>query len=337
MARITVVGAGITGLAIAAQLSRNHEITVVAKNLPGDEPTTEWASPWAGANFVAGYCSAPCDRRRQRDTFSDLWRLASRFPESSAKKITMEEFFNGERTGDDLWFREFVPDFRFLANDEFPEGTDGGYSYTTIVLNPNIFLPWMMRNLENSGVKFKRLDLSSLSDARHLGHDVLVNATGLGPRDLADVQDKDMLFLKGQIMLVKSDYKKTMMRDDGETYTYVIPRLDGTVILGGIRDPDISNTKVDLEVDKDIARRVNKTLPEHFSADPADYDIVGHNVGIRPYRSTGMRIEKEVKEGQKIVHAYGITGGGYIFGFGVAREAAGLVDEFLFPAGKARL
>lgn len=33
----------------------------------------------------------------------------------------------------------------------------------------------------------------------------------------------------------------------------------------------------------------------------------------------------------------GITGGGYIFGFGVAREAAGLVDEFLFPAGKARL
>jgi hypothetical protein len=48
-----------------------------------------------------------------------------------------------------------------------------------------------------------------------------------------------MLFLKGQIMLVKSDYKKTMMRDDGETYTYVIPRLDGTVILGGIRDPDI--------------------------------------------------------------------------------------------------
>lgn len=50
---------------------------------------------------------------------------------------------------------------------------------------------------------------------------------------------------------------------------------------------------------------MNKTLPEHFSADPADYDIVGHNVGIRPYRSTGMRIEKEVKEGQKIVHAYG--------------------------------
>lgn len=52
-------------------------------------------------------------------------------------------------------------------------------------------------------------------------------------------------------------------------------------------------------------RRVNKSLPAHFSNDPADYEIVGHNVGIRPYRSTGMRIEKEVKDDQKIVHAYG--------------------------------
>lgn len=54
-----------------------------------------------------------------------------------------------------------------------------------------------------------------------------------------------------------------------------------------------------------IIRRVNKSLPTYFSVNPADYDIVGHNVGIRPYRSTGMRIEKEIKDGQNIVHAYG--------------------------------
>jgi hypothetical protein len=52
-------------------------------------------------------------------------------------------------------------------------------------------------------------------------------------------------------------------------------------------------------------RRVNKSLPAHFSTNPADYDIIGHNVGIRPYRLNGMRVEKEVKNGQKIVHAYG--------------------------------
>ena len=84
------------------------------------------------------------------------------------------------------------------------------------------------------------MNLSSLSDARHLGHDVLINATGLGPKDLDDVKDENMEPLKGQIMIVKSDYKKCLMRDDGKTYTYVIPRLDGRVILGGIRDPDVA-------------------------------------------------------------------------------------------------
>jgi hypothetical protein len=92
----------ITELAISSTLSRNHKITIVAKNLPGDEPTLEWASPWVGANFVAGYCSLPSDRRMQRDAFTELWRLATRCPESSVRKTPMEEVFDQERTDDDL-------------------------------------------------------------------------------------------------------------------------------------------------------------------------------------------------------------------------------------------
>lgn len=100
----------ITGLAIASRLSRNHEITIVAKNLPGDEPTLEWASPWAGANIVVGYCSSSRDRQMQRDAFAEFWRLTTTYPESSVKTIPMEEVFDQERTNDDLWYREFVPD-----------------------------------------------------------------------------------------------------------------------------------------------------------------------------------------------------------------------------------
>lgn len=83
------------------------------------------------------------------------------------------------------------------------------------------------------------MSLSALSDARHLGHDVLINATGAGPKYLSDVQDKEMELLRGQMMIVKSDYKKYFMRDNGKEYTYVIPRLDGTVVLGGIRHKDV--------------------------------------------------------------------------------------------------
>ncbi|KAJ5514605.1 hypothetical protein N7463_004157 [Penicillium fimorum] len=364
MARITIVGSGskkwlryitsIIGLAIAAQLSRHHEVTIIARNIPGDDPSIEWASPWAGANFIAGFCSTPRERMMQRNTFAELWRLAIRFPESSVKTLPMENIFDDERIADDFWYSDYVPNFRFLPKDQLPKGAKVGITYTTVVLNPNIFLPWLKQNLESTGVKFKRMNLSSLADARHIGHDILVNATGSGPKYLDDLKDDNMELLKGQIMIIKSDYKKSFMRDDGKDYTYVIPRLDGTVVLGGIRDPDVLDTTVKIEVDKDVSyvtpihlianantvqivRRVSQSLPGDFSADLSDYEIEGHSVGIRPYRSSGMRIEKEVKDGQNIVHAYGITGGGYIFGFGVAREAAKLIDEFLFPSEKAHL
>ena len=56
----------------------------------------------------------------QRDTFAELWRLAIRFPESSVKKIPMEEFFDNDRTDDDLWYKDYVPNvLRTLSLQDF--------------------------------------------------------------------------------------------------------------------------------------------------------------------------------------------------------------------------
>lgn len=85
-----------------------------------------------------------------------------------------------------------------------------------------------------------RMDLKSLSDAYVLGQDVVVNATGFGSQELADIRDDDVEMVWGQTIICKSNYTKCFMRDDGGTYTYVIPRLDGTVIIGGIRRPGVT-------------------------------------------------------------------------------------------------
>ena len=108
MSQLTIT-TSIIGLAIASQLSRHHEITVIARDLPGDEPSIKWASPWAGANFVAGGCSSARERRMQMDAFTELWRLAIRHPESGVKRLPMEEFYDNERSDDDLWFKDFIP------------------------------------------------------------------------------------------------------------------------------------------------------------------------------------------------------------------------------------
>lgn len=80
------------------------------------------------------------------------------------------------------------------------------------------------------------MKLSALSEACNLSPDILINATGVGPKFLLDVKDADVQLVRGQTMLVKSDYPKEFLRDNGKEYTYVIPRGDGTVILGGTRD-----------------------------------------------------------------------------------------------------
>lgn len=100
-----------------------------------------------------------------------------------------------------------------------------------------MFLPWLRKRLENSGVKFQRRALNSLSDLKGEGHDVLVNATGFGAKFLSDVQDQDVQQIRGQTILVKTDFKKIVMRH-GKDYTYVMPRLDGTAILGGVKQVD---------------------------------------------------------------------------------------------------
>ena len=105
-----------------------------------------------------------------------------------------------------------------------------------MVINPWIFLPWFRRQLENtSGVKFIRKEVQSLSELKGFGHDVLINASGVGSYSLQDVRDPDVQAIRGQTILVRHGYNKSFQRDDATGYTYAIPRLDGTVILGGVR------------------------------------------------------------------------------------------------------
>lgn len=43
---ITIIGSGVFGLSIAHSLPLSYDITIVARNLPGDPDSSEWASPW---------------------------------------------------------------------------------------------------------------------------------------------------------------------------------------------------------------------------------------------------------------------------------------------------
>ncbi|KAJ6024742.1 hypothetical protein N7540_005539 [Penicillium herquei] len=329
MVKVTILGAGITGMAIASQLHRDYEVTIVARNLPGDPDSTEWASPWAGAVFMGMDGSNPCEQRMQLDAFAGWWKLALDNPESSVHRVEMHDLMDFTPL-ENVWYRDKLPGFRILRKDELPAGAPFGMAYQTIVLTPSVFLPCMRARLEKTGVKFLRMTVQSLSDLRDLGHDYLINAAGIGPRYLRDVMDQTVQEVRGQTILVKSDFDKIWIRR-GKDYTYALGRQDGTTILGGIKQFDNKETGVDDELRDDIFRRIHENLPEAFpSPEPKAFTVLRDIVGIRPQREGGVRIESEVLDGQKVVHAYGVAGGGYIFSWGLAREVSHLVKQFHF-------
>ena len=223
----------VTGLTIASLLPLDYEITIVGKHLPGDEPNKDWASPWAAAIWVGVHDSNERDQRMQLDAYNVLWRLAETNPESSVRKAEVTEIMD-IGSPSQVWYQNKVHGFRFMSKSELPPKSLFGMKYMTLTITPDVFIEWMRARLEKRGVKFERLHVNSLSDLRGMGHDILINASGLGSATLEDVQDKDIMTTNLQSMLIKKpDYKDLFIRRGSNYYSTAFSRRNGDVYVGG--------------------------------------------------------------------------------------------------------
>jgi D-amino-acid oxidase len=266
----------------------------------------------------------------------------------------------------------------------------------------------LTQSLKDQQVLFIKHRLSSLDEAyrlplpAHLADelgtdllevDLVINATGLGAKGLLGVMDEEVYPIRGQTVLVKSDFAavdgkrcymgtRNMAKDaDGESSLqdrwrrvqlrgigdtgkahepcYIIPRPgpENHFILGGTYLADewspIPNLATSERMLKDCFK-LNPDLagPEREGRSWKDIEIVSHNVGLRPARRGGSRVELEertlkvasehdplipgIKEGGKeggkkvaVVHAYGIGPAGYQASWGIAVKASGLADDWV--------
>lgn len=72
----------------------------------------------------------------------------------------------------------------------------------------------------------------------------------------------------------------------------MIPRPDGTVILGGTFQPDNWQLATDPRTMRRIFERCSALVPALLPAHGTT--ILSHNVGLRPARKTGPRVEIEI-------------------------------------------
>jgi hypothetical protein len=120
--------AGVLGLSTALALSKheNLSITLVAKHMPGDYDI-EYASPWAGANYMPVGKPGSKLRAFEKATWPELDRICREVPEAgvhyqecnvyarakdkgTAIGLWFEELMKG-----DAWFKDFVPNVRRVS------------------------------------------------------------------------------------------------------------------------------------------------------------------------------------------------------------------------------
>ncbi len=297
MARVVVVGAGVTGLSCAVRLAEEgHRVDVLARDLPLETTSVIAAALWYP------YRALPQGRVTawSATSYAAFAELARQ--DTGVRMLAGTEVLHS-RT-DDPWWSGAVPD---LAHVGPPEGYADAWSFTAPVIDMPHYLRWLGTRLAELGGTTTRISLAGLPQT----DDVVVNCAGLGSRRLAG--DLDVHPVRGQVVIVKGVELDRWWLDSAGP-TYVVPRAETVVVGGTDQDGDWSRTPSP-ETATDILRRASRLVPALASA-----RVVAHRVGLRPVRPE-VRLEAE----GRVIHCYGHGGAGVTLSWGCADEVAGLV------------
>lgn len=161
-----------------------------------------------------------------------------------------------------------------------------------------------------------------------------VNATGISAKYL--VPDDRVYPASGQTVTVKGEARRITTVDafpDGNspespTITYILPRPHSdTTIIGGTRRADDWNTIPNEKTTKEILERAKAFAPELLD-ESGNFIVQSVQVGLRPSRHGGARVELEEVESMVVCHEYGHAGAGYQNSIGSARKVVRLFNEY---------
>ncbi|MCJ1383801.1 hypothetical protein MMC17_006915 [Xylographa soralifera] len=347
---IVVIGAGVAGLTTALLLSKNprYTITVAAKHMPGDYDI-EYASPWAGADYMPVSIKGTDAAEWDKNTWPQLRDLAQNHPEAGVH-FQRAEIYN--RTKDresstpkfppDLWWKDLFPDYQEIPKSNLRPGIDNAASFTTVCINTAIYLPWLVSQCLKAGVILKRAIFSHVSEAaahgiHHSGStvDVLVNCTGLSALELGGVEDQSLFPVRGQIVVVRNNpggiFSISGCDDGPDEGAYVMTRAaGGGTVLGGSTQKGNWDSQFDPNLASRIMKRCIDLCPQLTGGKGIEHlDIIRHGVGLRPARHGGARVEKSKVDGTWVVHNYGHGGAGYQSSYGCSQAAVKMVAEVL--------
>jgi D-amino-acid oxidase len=196
--------------------------------------------------------------------------------------------------------------------DEISSSFKSGYSMRVPLMDTTIYLDYLVN-------RFVAADGSITADAHFQKledvdqqFDLLINCAGIGAREL--VHDADLEPHRGQVAIVpRIESLSCAIVCDDPPLMYAIPRTNDC-LFGGTNDLS-SELAPDLATTDQIVTECSRVLNIEKSK------IIAERVGLRPFRKSGVRLERDrLRDGRIVIHNYGHGGSGFTLSWGCARQ-----------------
>ncbi len=317
--RVAIIGAGVSGLTCGVVFAeRGYRTAIFAKEtglqttsgvaaavwFPYDAQPPEKVIPWA------------------LETYKTLVDL-TRDPRTGVSMIKLRQFSRTKAIQIPDWAiplgASSVATGLWPVQDRAQRGGysfESGFSLTVPLMDTTIYLDYLANRFVSAGGSITaNMRFEKLGDVDRK-FDLVINCAGIGARTL--VQDADLEPHRGQVAIVPkiASLSCAIVCDDAPLM-YAIPRANDCVFGGTNEISD--NLAVDPTTTAQIVAECSRVLRIDKP------NLLAERVGLRPFRKSGVRLERDcLSDGRAVIHNYGHGGAGFTLSWGCAREVLDL-------------
>jgi D-amino-acid oxidase len=322
---VAIIGAGVSGLTCGIVFAeRGHRTAIFAKETGQQTTSSVAAAVWFP------YHVEPAERviPLALATYQMLLDL-THVPESGVSMIELRQFSRrGELPIPDWAIPLGAQRLSSVATGLWPvrdRAQRGGYSFKSgfslrvPLTDTTIYLDYLAARFRKAGGEIHtNVHFINLEDVDSK-FDLVINCAGIGAREL--VQDIDLEPHRGQVAIVpRIDGLCWAIVCDDAPLMYAIPRANDCV-FGGTNDVS-DNLAPDPETTSRIVAECSRVL------NIGKPSVLAERVGLRPFRRSGVRLERDrLRDRRSVIHNYGHGGAGFTLSWGCAREVLDLAGS----------
>ncbi len=256
---VAVLGGGVMGLTASVILSeRGFKVTMFAKDYPPNTTSNVAGGQWAPAS-VQHTDKVQFERilKNAFDTHKARGEAYGVSPRLNYATTRLPSFADVPAT--------IVPAPKALAHLPFAKLNSRGFVYSTLLVEPPVFLPKLVSDLDGYQVVRNVRTFSTLNEVLSdpsIDQKIILNCTGLGARDLCN--DHNVHPVKGQLVMLPAQPRLDYLFC---APGYLFPRKDA-VIVGGTEETSFTDDKPDInrcmKVLKNVRRAFEPTLRDRL-------------------------------------------------------------------------